>query len=201
MSALTQSRVSVLLPRLGVPDGPLDLTSVFGRQAPQVLEIGSGYGAAAVAYCTTFPAHDLVAVDVHRPGMARAAAAAAEAALPNLRLHLGDAVPLLDRLPARSLAALHLFFPDPWPKTKHEKRRFVCADRLALLLDRLAPGGALLVATDQPAYADFLRRQARHLGADVELSGRPTWRPLEGFELKAVTAGRPIVDLRVTASG
>ena len=201
LSALTRSRVDVVLPLYAVPEGPVNAEHVFGRRAPLVLEIGCGHGAAAIGFCVAHPDHDLVAVDVHLPDLARAAAAAADAAVRNLRLHSGDAVPLLERLPSGSLAAVHLFFPDPWPKAKHEKRRFVAADRLSLLLDRLRPDGALLVATDAPDYAGYLRRQASVVGARVVLSPRPAWRPLAGFELRAVEAGRRCIDLTVSRCG
>ncbi|HET7822288.1 MAG TPA: tRNA (guanosine(46)-N7)-methyltransferase TrmB, partial [Ornithinibacter sp.] len=116
-STLTDERMATLLPARSLPEGPLDFATAFGRVGPVVLEIGSGHGAAAIAYCSAHPEADLVAVEVHVPGVARMLAAAEEAGVSNLWVHPGDAMPFLtERVPAGSLAAVHLFFPDPWPK-------------------------------------------------------------------------------------
>src|SRR5699024_8143463 len=113
-----------------------------------VLEIGSGHGAAARAYAAAHPVHDILAVEVHVPGIARMLAAADEEGLTNLRVHRGDALDLLhDAIPEGSLEAVHLFFPDPWPKARHAKRRLVQQPTLDLVASRLRPGGHLLVAT------------------------------------------------------
>jgi tRNA (guanine-N7-)-methyltransferase len=199
LSALTLERLERLGPGRLLPDGPLDPVTLFGRVAPLVVEVGSGHGAAAVAYAQTHPGHDVLAVDVHTPGLARTLAAADAAGVPNLRVAHEDAVALLDeRVGAGQLAAVHLFFPDPWPKPKHAKRRFVTAYRLSLLASRLAPDGVVLVATDQQAYADHVRSQVRAHGAFVPLAAaRPVWRPMDGFERKAREADREIVELRL----
>lgn len=199
-SALTRERMERHLPARALPDGPLVPQEAFGRCAPVVLEIGCGHGAAAVAYASAHPDHDLLAVDVHTPGLARMMASAHEADVPNLRVWQGDAVLLLeDRIASSSLAAVHLFFPDPWPKAKHAKRRFVTAHTLDLLADRLAPGGALLVATDQDFYAQHVLDQLElHGGWQVTVGDRPDWRPQAGFEAKGRRAGRSISDLRAT---
>ena len=199
-SALTMERVERFLPERSIPDGPLDPAEAFGRVAPLVLEIGSGHGAAALAYCRAFPDQDLVAVDVHTPGVARMMAAADAAGVDNLRVVLGDAVFVLrDRIAPGSLHGVHLFFPDPWPKKAHTKRRFVSAFTLDLIAARLAPGGALLVATDQEHYAEHtLAALAEHGGWDVGVGERPAWRPTAGFEAKGIVAGRRIHDLRAT---
>ena len=122
--------------------------------------------------------------------------AAAEAAgVSNLWVHPGDALPFItDRVPAASLAAVHLFFPDPWPKNKHAKRRFVQQHTLDLLASRLVPGGVLRIATDIAAYAEHARTQLAHHGRwDVVEGERPDWRPDDGFEAKGVRAGRTVV--------
>lgn len=196
-SPLTQARLERLLPRHGIPEGPLDPTAAFGREAPVVLEIGCGHGAAALAYAAAHPGEDVLAVDVHTPGVARMLAAAEERGLSNLWVHLGDAVTLLEtQIPPRALAAVHLFFPDPWPKARHTKRRFVSSRTLDLVASRVAAGGHLRVATDHHAYAEHARAElTAHPRLQLVSATRPGWRPLDGFEAKGLAAGRSITDL------
>lgn len=164
-----------------------------------VVEIGCGHGAAAVAYGAAYPAHFLVALDVHPPGVARMLAAAADAGVTNLGAELGDAVKFLrERVEPGSVNAVHLFFPDPWLKAKHHRRRFVSSATLDLLASRLAPEGHVLVATDQEAYAAHVESVvSQHPEWRCVRTPRPEWRPMAGFEAKGVQAGRPIVDLRL----
>ena len=199
LSALTHDRLARFGPARVIPAGPFVPLEVFGREAPVVLDIGCGHGAAAIAYAATHPDQDVLAIDVHVPGVARLLAAAEKAAVPNLRVEIGDAVELLtDRLGAAGLAAVHLFFPDPWPKRGHTKRRFVQASTLDLLASRLTAHGHALVATDQPTYAEHVRAEVSAHGAFVvrEVS-RPSWRPVDGFERKGLAAGRTVTDLRL----
>jgi tRNA (guanine-N7-)-methyltransferase len=201
LSALTVERMQTLAPRHSVPtQGPLVPEQTFGRAAPVVLEVGCGHGAAALAYAAAHPEHDLVAVDVFTPALARMLAEAERQGLTNVWMHQGDAVLLLaDRVPSHSLAAVHVFFPDPWPKAKHAKRRFVSRQTLDLLVDRLAPGGHLLLATDHDGYAAHVRSQlAAHGGFDVTEGERPGWRPTDGFEAKGLAAGRRVSEFRAT---
>jgi tRNA (guanine-N7-)-methyltransferase len=199
LSALTRERLDRYLPSRALPPGPLVPLEAFGREAPVVLDVGCGHGAAAIAYASTHPAHDVLAVDVHLPGMARFLAAADAADVANHRVESGDAVTLLtERMLPGQLAAVHLFFPDPWPKLKHAKRRFVQASTLDLLASRLTPDGHVLVATDQLAYAAHVRTEVRAHGGFMVLDvPRPAWRPVDGFERKGLAAGRRIVDLRL----
>ncbi|WP_406831463.1 tRNA (guanosine(46)-N7)-methyltransferase TrmB [Pedococcus sp. KACC 23699] len=192
LSALTLDRLERLVPRHEMPDGVLDPATAFGRSAPVVLEIGCGHGGAALAYAAAHPDHDLLAVDVFTPALARMLAEAERRGLDNLWMHRGDAVQLLEeRIPPGSLAAVHLFFPDPWPKAKHAKRRFIAPYNLDLLASRLVAGGHLLVATDHPVHAAHVRAV---LGSDqrfeVTEGERPSWRPTDGFEAKGHEAGR-----------
>ena len=199
LSALTLERMEQLGPRHSIAvDGPLLPQEAFGRTAPVVLEIGCGHGGAALAYAAAHPGHDLLAVDVFTPALARMLAEAERRRLPNLWLHQGDAVLLLtDRVPSHSLAAVHVFFPDPWPKAKHAKRRFVSRQTLDLVADRLEPGGHLLLATDHDGYAAHVRSElAAHGGFDVIEGERPSWRPTDGFEAKGLAAGRRVSELR-----
>jgi tRNA (guanine-N7-)-methyltransferase len=198
ISALTRERLEVLGPRHALPEGPLDLETAFGRTSPVVLEIGCGHGAAALAYAREHPGHDVVAVDVFTPALARMLARADDLRLTNLRVHHGDAVALLaDRVAPQSLAAVFLFFPDPWPKARHGKRRFVTAYTLDLVASRLRPGGHLLVATDHDGYAAHARAELAAHGRFVVTEGeRPWWRPIDGFEAKGLAAGRSVTELR-----
>ena len=196
-SALTTTRLDTLLPRYAVP------ARLEGRPEggdALVLEVGCGHGAAAVAYCAAYPSHFLVALDVHPPGIARMLAAAADAGVTNLGAELGDAVEFLaGRVAPGALDAVHLFFPDPWLKSKHHGRRFVSSATLDLLAPRLAPGGHVLVATDQEAYAAHVRSVAgAHPLWHASNAQRPTWRPVEGFEAKGIAAGRVITEVRLT---
>ena len=199
-SPLTDERMTTLLPAHSLPEGPLVPAEAFGRVGPVVLEIGSGHGAAAIAYCLEHPEADVVAVEVHVPGVARMLAAAEQAGVGNLWVHPGDAMPFLtERVAPGSLAAVHLFFPDPWPKQKHAKRRFVQQHTLTLIAARLAPGGVLRIATDIAAYAAHARTQLAHHGRwDVVEGERPPWRPDDGFEAKGVRAGRAVTELTCT---
>ncbi|MFC7489289.1 MULTISPECIES: tRNA (guanosine(46)-N7)-methyltransferase TrmB [unclassified Knoellia] len=200
-SPLTTERMERFLPAHAIPaDGPLDPQSWFGRTAPVVLEVGSGHGAAAVAYAAAHPEHDLIAVEVHVPGVARMLADAEPFALTNLWVEVGDAMELLtERIPRGSLAGVHLWFPDPWPKLKHAKRRFVQQHTLSLVADRLEPGGALRIATDHEVYAAHVRQQvAHHAGWHVVEGERPDWRPKHGFEAKGLRAGRSIHEFTLT---
>ncbi len=199
-SPLTTQRISTLLPARRIPPGPLDPEVAFGRRGPVVLEIGSGHGAAAIGYAAAHPDADLLAVEVHVPGVARMLAAAEAVGAGNLWVEQGDALPLLrERVAVGSLTAVHLFFPDPWPKQRHAKRRLVQPHTLDLLASRLVPGGQLLIATDHAGYAAHARAVLSAHGCwDVVEGERPLWRPVDGFEAKALAAGRPITDLRAT---
>lgn len=199
LSTLTLDRVERLAPARSLPDGPFDAATAFGRSAPVVLEIGCGHGHAAIAYAAAFPEHDIVAMDVHTPGLARMLADADEAGVPNLRVEIGDAVLFLEeRVAPATFDAVHLFFPDPWRKKKHTKRRFVSRSNLDELARVLKPGGHVLVATDQDFYAEHaLEQVAAHPRFEAHRVGRPVWRPGAGFEAKGIAAGRTINELRL----
>lgn len=181
--------------------GPLDLPALFGRTAPLVVEVGSGMGEAAVAYAEQHPGHDVLAVDVHTPGLGALLAEVDQRGLTNLRAARGDALDVLRHLltPA-SVAAVHAFFPDPWPKARHHKRRLVRADTVALIASRLVPGGAFVAATDWPDYAAAMLEV---LGAEPLLvnpfggfAPRPQWRPVTKFEAQARAAGRQVFEVQ-----
>ncbi|BCL16716.1 tRNA (guanosine(46)-N7)-methyltransferase TrmB [Micromonospora sagamiensis] len=187
---------------LAVPDGagpPVDLADLFGRRAPVVLEIGSGMGDATAAMAAADPDRDYLAVEVHTPGIANLLALVERHGLGNVRVADGDALELARRLPEGTLDAVHAYFPDPWPKARHHKRRLVQPAHVALLRSRLVPGGTLHCATDWAEYAAAMRET---LDADPELvdtrpgdTTRPAHRPVTKFERRALLAGRPVTDL------
>ena len=179
---------------LAVDGTPLDLAGLFGRPAPVVLEIGFGMGEATAQMAAAQPEVDLLAVDVHTPGQGNLLRLVEEAGLTNVRVADGDATVLLhESLPSASLAAVRVFFPDPWPKARHVKRRLVDAGFAELVADRLADDGVLHVATDVAAYAEQV---AAVLAAEPLLVATdPPWRPATRFERRGAEAGRPAIDL------
>ncbi len=141
---------------LSVVDGdstPLDLAVLFGRSAPVVVEIGFGMGDSLAAMAAVDPGRDYLGVEVHTPGIGNLFALIGEAGLTNVRVAHGDAIELIQRIAPGALAAVHVFFPDPWPKARHHKRRLIQPANVALLAARLRPGGLLHCATDWPDYA------------------------------------------------
>jgi tRNA (guanine-N7-)-methyltransferase len=186
-----------------IPDEAVDepgfrLADWFGREAPLVVEIGSGVGEATGVLAAARPAYDVLALEVWRPGVASSLAEVAAAGATNVRFCSVDAVWVLEHLVvADSLAGLWTFFPDPWPKTRHHKRRLVNARFAALAASRLAPGAEWRLATD---WADYAEQMLAVLEAEPALAGGevPRWedRPVTKFERKGVEAGRAITDLR-----
>ena len=193
------------LDRLGgllVPvDGQqLDLPALFGRTAPLVVEIGSGMGEATAAMAAADPGRDVLAVDVHVQGLGRLLRRIEEQELANVRAVEGDAVVLLrDMLAPASVDEVRIFFPDPWPKTRHAKRRLVQRWFVELVAGRLIPGGRLHIATDWAPYAADMRAVlTSHPGYEVLYEGtRPPHRPPTRFEQRGQAAGRPAWDLIV----
>ena len=181
---------------VAVDGAPLDLATLFGRQAPVVLEIGSGTGEVTAALAAADPARDVLAVEVHTPGLANLMHLAQDAGLTNVRVAEGDAVLLLrDMLAPGALAEVRVLFPDPWPKSRHHKRRLVTPAFAALVAARLAPGGRLHVATDWPDYAaQVLSVLAGCPELRAAVVPRPA-RPVTRFEQRARDAGRPVTDV------
>ncbi|MGI4893703.1 MAG: tRNA (guanosine(46)-N7)-methyltransferase TrmB [Janthinobacterium lividum] len=202
MGPVRREALQTQLSRFAVPEGedPLDLTAVFGVAAPVVLEIGFGMGAATLEMAEADPGTCVLAVDVHTPGVAALVLGLTQRGLGNVRVLEGDGRGLLQRrIPSGSLAGVRVFFPDPWPKPRHHKRRLLDAGFVALVADRLAPGGLLHCATDWVPYA---RQMAAVLAAEpglaVEREGlgeRPEWRPLTPFETRGLQRGHEVSDL------
>lgn len=177
--------------------GRLDTEALFGRRAPLVLEIGPGMGAATVALAAADPDRDVLAVEVHLPGVANLLLLTERAGLTNLRIGYGDALHLVRAgLAPDALDEVRAFFPDPWPKARHHKRRLVAPDHVRLLVSRLRLGGVLHVATDWPAYATTMREVLLADPGLAPLDEDRAGRPVTAFERKAAAAGRPATDLR-----
>lgn len=194
-----------LWPALGrdvaaLPAGPLDFAAWFGREAPTLLEIGPGMGETTAALAQADPSVNHLAVDVFQAGLAQLTMRVEAMGIENLRLLRGDAVVLLERhLPAGSLHGVRIFYPDPWPKKKHHKRRLVQPDFMALVASRLEPGGRVHLATDWAEYAEQMLEvcSAEPLlhNAHDGWAPRPDWRPRTKFESRAEEEGRVSRDL------
>lgn len=186
-----------VVPEDAVDEPGFSLSEHFGRGAPLVVEIGSGVGEATAALAARRPAHDVLAFEVWRPGVADTLWRVAEAGAVNVRLCTVDAVWGLEHLVRPGgLTELWTFFPDPWPKTRHHKRRLVDGAFARLATSRLAPGATWRLATD---WADYAEQMREVLDAVPELEGGvvPRWeeRPMTRFERKGLAAGRTITDL------
>ncbi|WP_233159642.1 tRNA (guanosine(46)-N7)-methyltransferase TrmB [Actinophytocola xanthii] len=183
-----------------LPAGPLDLDGWFGRSAPVLLEIGSGMGETTARLAQAEPEVNYLAVEVYQPGLAQLMMRAEALGVTNLRLLRGDAVVLLERhLPPDSLHGVRIFYPDPWPKKKHHKRRLVQPSFVALVASRLAPGGRLHLATDWENYAEqmleVLSAEPLLRNLHTDWAPRPDWRPLTKFESRAEEVGRASRDI------
>ncbi|HZU46482.1 MAG TPA: tRNA (guanosine(46)-N7)-methyltransferase TrmB [Mycobacterium sp.] len=185
-----------------VDASPVDSAAWFGREAPVVLEIGCGTGTSTLAMAHAEPDVDVIAVDVYRRGLAQLLCAVARAGVDNIRLIRGDAVDVLEHLIAPgSLAGVRVFFPDPWPKARHQKRRLLQPATFALIADRLRRDGVLHVATDHAGYAEHIAEagdgeprlarvdpRSRRLAISVD-------RPTTKYETKARHEGSAVTEL------
>ena len=197
-----QKALAELSPRFVLPyqASPQVWADSFGRTAPLVLEIGFGMGAATAQIAALRTDTDFVGVEVHTPGVGALLKRIAEDGLSNLRIIQHDAVQVLEHMVApASLAGVHVFFPDPWHKKKHNKRRLIQPPLVALLASRLAPGGVLHCATDWQPYAE---QMLEVLSAEPQLQNtaegyapRPDYRPLTKFEARGLKLGHGVWDL------
>ena len=178
----------------------LDLHTVFGREAPRVVEIGFGMGLATAEMAAGAVDTDFIGIEVHAPGVGALLQRIEALGLANLRIVQHDAVAVLEQMFApASLAGVHLFFPDPWHKTKHHKRRLVQAEFVALVASRLQPGGLLHCATDWQPYAEqmleVLSQEPLLENTADGYAPRPDHRPLTKFEQRGLTLGHGVWDL------
>jgi tRNA (guanine-N7-)-methyltransferase len=192
-----QRALDELLPRFGIPfsESIIDANGIFSRTAPVILEIGSGMGESTAEIAQQNPAADFIAIEVHGPGVGSLLRKIDGLSLNNLRVVRHDAVDVLERMiPDAMLAGIHLFFPDPWPKKRHHKRRLVQPAFAALAARKLAPGGYFHAATDWPEYAEQM---------DSVLANEPMLkradqakaRPVTKFERRGIGLGHPVRDL------
>ncbi|MGI9223826.1 MAG: tRNA (guanosine(46)-N7)-methyltransferase TrmB [Woeseiaceae bacterium] len=203
MTPSQQRALDELWPVFGIESSttPVDFGTVFGREAPVVLEIGFGNGDTLVQQAAEHPDWDFVGIEVHEPGVGHCLLRAQDTGVTNLRLISHDAVEVLaEQVPAASLSRVNLYFPDPWPKKRHHKRRIVQAPFLDLVAERLQPGGALHIATDWANYAEHIDEVINDCGRfdcveDREHNGdRALDRPQTKFERRGLTKGHRIRD-------
>jgi len=192
------------MPSLGVEYSPqaIDLQSLFGRQAPLTLEIGFGMGASLFEQARQHPERNFLGIEVHRPGVGSLLAKVDEAGLSNVRVSTHDAVEVLkQQIPADSIDRLQLFFPDPWPKKRHHKRRIVQTDFVELVRTRLVIGGVFHMATDWQNYAEHMlevmsRAEGwRNLSPSGDYMPQPTDRPVTKFQQRGERLGHGVWDL------
>lgn len=191
-----------MMAKVGIPyaPAPLDLDAVFGRRAPRIFEIGFGMGETSAAIAEAHPQNDYIGVEVHTPGVGSLCKLIAEKGLSNQRIIQHDAVEVLrDMIPEQSLDGAHIFFPDPWPKARHHKRRLIQPPLVALLASRLKTGGYLHCATDWENYAeqmlDVLAAEPSLQNTADGYAPRPDYRPLTKFEQRGLRLGHGVWDL------
>jgi tRNA (guanine-N7-)-methyltransferase len=179
---------------------PLDFSALFGRAAPTILEIGFGMGETTAAIALAHPHHDYVGIEVHSPGVGGLLKLIEEKQLPNLRLVQHDAMDVVEHMiEPGTLAGIHVFFPDPWPKTRHHKRRLIQPLFVHLLASRLTPGGYIHLATDWEEYAEqmleVLTAEPLLKNTAAAFAPRPDHRPLTKFEQRGLKLGHGVWDL------
>jgi tRNA (guanine-N7-)-methyltransferase len=205
MSPAQQRACDTLYPRYGVAeqDAPLDFAALFGNRADVVLEIGFGMGETTAAIAAAHPKTNFLGVEVHGPGVGALLRRIDSARLDNVRVVRRDAVDVVTRMiPRASLAGIHVYFPDPWPKKRHHKRRLLQPAFVHALAERLAPGGHLHVTTDWEPYAEAILAtlSAEPLLANTAtgFAPRPSWRPRTKFEERGLCLGHRVFDLLFT---
>jgi len=187
---------------LSLHDGLLDPVAVFGRRAPLVLEVGFGMGDSLLAMAQAEPEKDFIGIEVHPPSVGRLMNAAGEAGLNNLRVYMADAMDVLeDCIPQASIDRFQIYFPDPWHKKKHHKRRLIQPPFVRRVESLLRPGGVLHLATDWEDYAEQMLEVMQaapgfgNLAGPDSFAGRPNYRPRTKFEERGARLGHGVWDL------
>lgn len=205
VSSAQQRYYEDMMPKIGIPyaAAPLDLDAVFGRSAPKIFEIGCGMGETSYAISAANPQNDYLGLEVHTPGVGSLCKLVAEGGISNQRICQHDAVEVLrDMIGPETLSGVHIFFPDPWPKARHHKRRLIQPPLVATLVSKLKPGGYIHCATDWENYAE---QMLEVLSAEPGLQNtadtaegyapRPDYRPLTKFEQRGLRLGHGVWDL------
>ena len=202
ISNAQQRCVDTFLPIYGIPylSQPLDLENVFGRSATKILEIGFGMGETTAAIAQSHPQNDYLALEVHTPGVGSLLKQIEELGLKNIRIIQHDAVEVLrDMLADNVLDGVHIFFPDPWHKARHNKRRLIQPSFVAQLVKKIKPGGYIHVATDWQDYAEqvlaVLSSEKSLENTAANYAPRPAYRPLTKFEQRGLRLGHGVWDL------
>jgi tRNA (guanine-N7-)-methyltransferase len=202
VSNAQQRACDTLLPQFGISYAPqaMDLDQVFGRHAPKILEIGFGMGETTAEIAAAHPGNDYLGIEVHTPGVGSLLKQIDERGLANVRIVQHDAAEVLQHMiPPSALDGMHIFFPDPWPKKRHHKRRLIQPAFVALAASRLKPAGYIHAATDWQEYAE---QMLAVLGAEPTLENtaaafadRPAYRPQTKFETRGLRLGHGVWDL------
>jgi tRNA (guanine-N7-)-methyltransferase len=199
-----QRAMEVLFPRFGIEakEGMLDLDALFGRSAPRILEIGFGNGESLAEIANSHPENDYIGIEVHRPGVGHLLMRIEELGLSNVRVMCADAVEVLEKqIPDEALDALYLFFPDPWHKKRHHKRRQVRPEWAQLVRRKLKVGGKLHMATDWENYAEHMLEVLstaegyRNTSKSGDYVPKPDYRPETKFERRGLKLGHGVRDL------
>ncbi len=202
VSNAQQRAYDTLLPQFGIAYAPhiIDLNGVFGRAAPRILEIGFGMGETTALIAARNPDHDYLGIEVHTPGVGSLLKALAEQGLTNLRIMQHDAVEVLHNMIApETFDGVHIFFPDPWPKKRHHKRRLIQTEFVSLLTSRMKPGAYLHAATDWQEYAEHilavLSGESQLQNTAPDYAPRPAYRPQTKFESRGIKLGHGVWDI------
>lgn len=202
MSPAQHHAYDTLMPRYGIAFGQtrLDFATAFGRTAPTILEIGCGMGETTARIAAAMPGHNFLGVEVHTPGVGALLKLIDADGLANVRVIQHDAVEVVQHMIGeRCLAGVHLYFPDPWPKARHHKRRIVQAPFIKLLASRLSAGAYLHCATDWEPYAQWmlevLSSEPALQNTALDFAQRPAYRPVTKFETRGVKLGHGVWDL------
>jgi tRNA (guanine-N7-)-methyltransferase len=197
-----QQAMEKLFPVYGIESGTtIDFSTLFGNDHPVILEIGFGNGDSLAKMAAARPEHNFLGIEVHRPGVGHLLYLVSDQGLENVRVICDDAVEILEKIPDGSLGGVQLFFPDPWHKKKHHKRRIVQADFVGLVARKLTSGGYLHMATDWQDYAEHMlevmnaAKDFENCSADRTYVERPDYRPLTKFEQRGHRLGHGVWDL------